>query len=81
MNIKKWEKDPVERLHTQFYNYLKLLDNKEQVTLYLNIRHYIFLTILKKTIFLVNNANSFICKKLGYYICEALHIRETCILI
>ena len=48
MNIKKWEKDPVERLHTQFYNYLKLLDNKEQVTLYLNIRHYIFLTILKK---------------------------------
>ena len=21
INLKKWEKDPVERLHTQFYNY------------------------------------------------------------
>ena len=32
----------------------------------------------EKTIFLFNNADSFICKKLGYFIYEALHIRETC---
>ena len=31
-----------------------------------------------KTIFLFNNVDSFICKKLGYFIYEALHIRETC---
>ena len=31
----------------------------------------------EKTIFLFNNADSFICKKLGYFIYEALHIRET----
>ena len=32
----------------------------------------------EKTIFLFNNADSFICKKLGDFIYEALHIRETC---
>ena len=32
----------------------------------------------EKTIFLFNYAASFICKKLGYFIYEALHIRETC---
>ena len=31
-----------------------------------------------KIIFLFNNVDSFICKKLGYYIYEALRIRETC---
>ena len=31
-----------------------------------------------KTIFLFNNVDSFICKKLGYFVYEALHIRETC---
>ena len=35
----------------------------------------------EKTIFLFNNADSFICKKLGYFIYEALHIRETCNII
>ena len=34
-----------------------------------------------KTIFLFNNVDSFICKKLGYFVYEALHIRETCNLI
>ena len=34
-----------------------------------------------KTIFLINNVDSFICKKLGYFIYEALHIRETCNII
>ena len=34
-----------------------------------------------KTIFLFNNVDSFICKKLGYFIYEALHIRETCNII
>ena len=28
-----------------------------------------------------NNADSYICKKLGYFVYEALHIRETCNLI
>ena len=32
----------------------------------------------EKTVFLFNNADSFICKKLGYFIYEALLIRETC---
>ena len=32
----------------------------------------------EKTIFLFNNADSFICKKLGFFIYEALHLRETC---
>jgi len=31
----------------------------------------------EKTIFLFNNADSFICKKLGYFIYEAFNIRET----
>jgi len=31
-----------------------------------------------KTLFLFNNVDSFICKKLGYFVYEALHIRETC---
>ena len=35
----------------------------------------------EKTIFLFNNADSFICKKLGYFIYEAFNIRETCHLI
>jgi len=35
-----------------------------------------------KTIFLFNNVDSFICKKLGcYFVYEALHIRETCNLV
>ena len=28
MNIKKWEKDPVERLHTQFQKYFLGLNNR-----------------------------------------------------
>ena len=32
----------------------------------------------EKTIFLFNNADPFICKKLGYFIYEAFNIRETC---
>ena len=31
----------------------------------------------EKTIFLFNNSDSFVCKKLGYFIYEALNIRET----
>ena len=31
----------------------------------------------EKAIFLFNNADSFICKKLGYFIYEALNIKET----
>ena len=34
-----------------------------------------------KTIFLFNNVDSFICKKLGYFVYEAFQIRETCNLI
>ena len=34
-----------------------------------------------KTIFLFNYVDSFICKKLGYFIYEVLHIRETCDII
>ncbi len=33
----------------------------------------------QKTLFLFNNIDSFICKKLGYIIYEATHIRELCI--
>ena len=32
----------------------------------------------EKTIFLFNNADTFICKKLGYFTYEALQIRELC---
>ena len=32
----------------------------------------------EKTIFLFNNADPFICKKLGHFIYEAFNIRETC---
>ena len=28
MNIQKWEKDPVERLHTQFYKYFLDLNKR-----------------------------------------------------
>ena len=35
----------------------------------------------EKTRFLFNNADSFICKKLGYFVNKALYIRETCNLI
>ena len=31
----------------------------------------------EKTIFLFNNSDSFVCKKLGYFVYEALNIRET----
>ena len=39
---------------------------------------YDFLNNTDKPIFLFNNVDSFICKKIGYYVCEALHTRETC---
>ena len=37
--------------------------------------------ITRDFIFVWLNVDSFICKKLGYFVYEALHIRETCNLI
>ena len=45
---------------------------------YLKYPSFDLLNGTDKTIFLFNNVDSFICKKLGYFIYEALHMRETC---
>ena len=55
-----------------------ILDNKSQMASSRNIQNLIPLLNTEKTIFLFNNADTFICKKLGYFTYEALQIRELC---
>ena len=72
------------KLRTKIISYfiviaIKLLDNTE-ITSDIVLKYPLFnlFNDTEKTIFFFNNADSFICKKLGYFIYEALHIRETC---
>ena len=66
---------------------LRVLDRfktiRQQITSDIVLKYPLFnlFNDTEKTLFLFNNADSFISKKLGYFIYEALHIRETCNLI
>ena len=51
-----------------------ILDNKSQ----LKYPKFDSFNNTEKTIFLFNNADTFISKKLGYFTYEALQIRELC---
>ena len=77
------------KLRTKIIPYFTVIDRyktiRQQITNELVLKYPSFnlLNDTEKTIkfFLFNNADSFICKKLGYFIYEALNIRETCNLI
>jgi len=56
---------------------LKRLENSKN-TLLSSVQHPSFdlLNDTDKTLFLFSDVDSFTCKKLGYFVYEALHIRE-----
>ena len=82
MNIKKWEKDPVERLHTQFYVYFLGLDDSapdvvaRKETGRLSLKLNILLRIIKFWRHLESLPGNSIAKQcviMGIY--EIIHIR------
>ena len=72
------------KLRTKIISYFISCDRyktiRQQITsdIVLNYPLFNLFNDTEKTIFLFNNADFFICKKLGYFIYEALHISETC---
>lgn len=79
--IPKWsEKNSFQLAHVYSDLYKAI---RQQVTSNIVLKYPSFnlLDDIEKTRFLFKNANSFICKKLCYFVHEALHIRETCALI
>ena len=70
------------KLRTKIISYfivivIELLGKKITSDIVLKYPSFNLLNDTEKTVFLFNNSDSFVCKKLGYFVYEALNIRET----